>query len=552
MRPSISLRLLLEFAWVATLVVAFSVPRIVEFLPGYRIYPNRVALPIPKSGRPVSPFSGSKRKPQYTRLEELWQATALTHISHDPRTTPSKTPFEVFSADIDGRINISNQIPLSAAIRNSTESDGILPIYTSKELLRLSTSHASTHDDRQYFAKRFGETGGFVVIQFDPDDTVSVVETDGLDGATMTANISPVTTLQYLWPTLDDFFHIIDKHNLNGLLHHQSLPGPKRQSTNDDENDSGYQYVQFYLDPHSCQVLPNVIQETLSWNERLKTVLDPTQRQEVIYDWTVEMKGRLLLQTEATEVCQTTLVRPTINVSCPVDSCYHLMNEISMAATVASVAGSLNQDPTDIKIQLQSLLGADSIHSCATGSSTLRLAKYVEMNNAENESLSEGLTSHADWSFLTAIPVSPTPGLQVWNPSLSHEESVGQWIALEEVLRNRGNAHEQIASRFDDGSRFCILMAGKWLEIMTRQVIPACIHRVVTLNEVSFSQGEHSGGGGRLSAPFFFRPHATAAEMLRERYNNVDKDYGCDINQMNTDAAVEQMSSMFEEKTMNE
>lgn len=74
-------------------------------------------------------------------------------------------------------------------------------------------------------------------------------------------------------------------------------------------------------------------------------------------------------------------------------------------------------------------------------------------------------------------------------------------------------------------------MAGKWLEILSQQKIPSCIHRVVSMT---------GNGHRRLSAPFFLRPISEVTEQVKEMQHNRVSDGNKD---MTVAAAVEELRS---------
>ena len=90
-----------------------------------------------------------------------------------------------------------------------------------------------------------------------------------------------------------------------------------------------------------------------------------------------------------------------------------------------------------------------------------------------------------------------------------------------------------------NNSRYVIVMAGKYLELLTNGTIPACIHRVVvepvtktyenevpsktTMEARPTTKGKKRNEEARLSAPFFLRPTEATFERMMECCNNKNK-----------------------------
>jgi isopenicillin N synthase-like dioxygenase len=148
----------------------------------------------------------------------------------------------------------------------------------------------------------------------------------------------------------------------------------------------------------------------------------------------------------------------------------------------------------------------------------------------------EGLASHADWSLVTAIPVSPTPGLHVWNPGI---DNIGGWISPEEILLSIHGRNDNHRLDIESSSKYCVVMAGKWIELLTKQKVLSCIHRVVDNKRINADNSS-----GRLSAPFFLRPTADMAARLHKFYNDSDS---INLNMDSTvSEAVEHIHQIFE------
>jgi hypothetical protein len=131
-----------------------------------------------------------------------------------------------------------------------------------------------------------------------------------------------------------------------------------------------------------------------------------------------------------------------------------------------------------------------------------RLSQYIINDNGqEEESKSkqskESLRSHTDWTITTCIPLSSIPGLQIYKPKTN------EWIIPEHILKGK------------DRTKYVIVMAGNWIELITNQKIISCVHRVV--NPTSSSS---NNSNRRLSAPYFLRPKRYIFDMMQELFNN--------------------------------
>ncbi len=185
-----------------------------------------------------------------------------------------------------------------------------------------------------------------------------------------------------------------------------------------------------------------------------------------------------------------------------------------IAATVATVvsAGALKEDPQIMKSVVDGLL-----HSSSTrfASANQRLSRYV-LTDSETGPLKESLRAHTDWTFTTPIPLSATPGLHLWKPDSE------QWVAPESLVRDLPLAR----------TRYLVVMAGKWMELLTNQVVLACIHRVVS----------QTSQEARLSAPFFLRPKEVVFESLSGEFNNPHHTSPT----MSTEEATNEIHKMFQ------
>lgn len=128
----------------------------------------------------------------------------------------------------------------------------------------------------------------------------------------------------------------------------------------------------------------------------------------------------------------------------------------------------------------------DSALSCTMQ----RICCYSSLPLGEGSDEMETLRAHTDWSILTLVPLSSVPGLEMWDSQLS------TWI--------RPEAADKVSI---EHYKYIVVMAGKWLEILSMGRIPAAIHRVIA-----------SKGSNRLSTPLFYRPKQHIPSLLQEKY----------------------------------
>uniref|UniRef100_A0A7S4D4K1 Fe2OG dioxygenase domain-containing protein n=1 Tax=Heterosigma akashiwo TaxID=2829 RepID=A0A7S4D4K1_HETAK len=88
--------------------------------------------------------------------------------------------------------------------------------------------------------------------------------------------------------------------------------------------------------------------------------------------------------------------------------------------------------------------------------------------------------AHTDTTFVTLIPCSNIPGLEVFSPALDG------WVRPEPACRP---------------GRDIIILPGELLQVLSAGHYPAAVHRVVSVG----------GGTARVSAPLLVRPNPSAA-----------------------------------------
>ena len=143
------------------------------------------------------------------------------------------------------------------------------------------------------------------------------------------------------------------------------------------------------------------------------------------------------------------------------------------------------------------LLGSTKEKSTLT--SFQRLARYMQADPEQTET--ENLGSHCDWSIFTIIPVSDEPGLQVFD---TQEK---RWLSPEVAIQNHCERSVRISDQeldIDRNDSFVVLMAGKWFELLTGGKAESCIHRVISPRDTP----------RRFSAPFFLRLQLPILEAI--------------------------------------
>lgn len=180
---------------------------------------------------------------------------------------------------------------------------------------------------------------------------------------------------------------------------------------------------------------------------------------------------------------------------------YKLLENIGRLTTTALLKASMAEPHATAIDDLMALLPdsgqvseqygeEDSALSCTMQ----RICCYSSLPRGEGLDERETLRAHADWSILTLVPISVVPGLEVWDSQLS------TWIRPEDV--------DKVST---EHNHYIVVMAGKWLELLSMGRIPAVIHRVIA-----------SKGSNRLSTPLFYRPRQHIPLLLQEKYGTMN------------------------------
>jgi hypothetical protein len=163
----------------------------------------------------------------------------------------------------------------------------------------------------------------------------------------------------------------------------------------------------------------------------------------------------------------------------------HMLSVLGKAVASIAYAGVYDCEPQEASDVMSRLLDDDDK---PFSGSFHRLAKYVPVKGTTE--WTESLRSHGDWSLTTPIPVSSIAGLEIFSKTQQ------EWVRPELIARALWEREGCPSDSHRWNSRYVTVMAGKWMELLTRGAIETCIHRVVAARGVT----------QRLSAPYFMRP----------------------------------------------
>ena len=200
----------------------------------------------------------------------------------------------------------------------------------------------------------------------------------------------------------------------------------------------------------------------------------------------------------------------------------------------AEIAGVSGGDATDLDPAVKAseaagLLAEDllddgkptvSIDDAGVSMSPHRLCRYLNANrNTKASGQSEIFGAHTDTSFITAVPAAAVSGLEVY------DEDAECWFRPELLARKHwenemedkgedpSGSSETIATESGENivipwhSRYVVLMPGELMQLVTRNEVPASVHRVVAV----------TNGKPRLSCPVLLRARA-GIKMDVEKY----------------------------------
>ena len=329
----------------------------------------------------------------------------------------------------------------------------------------------------------------------------------------------------------------------------------------EEEMNTGYKFVQTYINK-TCSgggggdvvVVPTIIQDTIT--SYIEKAMGVTKKKMSSSDNFGIEESFVLLAKLAEQVATTALLLSTSTTS--PSTCNTTTNSNKMKENLTSIIDEmihtnaakyansnhrLARYVVDVdNRQVDAEQQQHSSMSTTTTTSTTSTTNATTSTTRSSSPSKESLRSHTDWTICTCIPCSSIPGLQIYNPITK------QWICIEEEilllsLGCRDNSHyaEGEGENTNDtnnmktnNSRYVIVMAGKYLELLTNGTIPACIHRVVVevvtkncesdvpskTTAKATANGTKQNEEARLSAPFFLRPTETTFERMMVCCNN--------------------------------
>jgi len=139
-----------------------------------------------------------------------------------------------------------------------------------------------------------------------------------------------------------------------------------------------------------------------------------------------------------------------------------------------------------------------------------RLCRYENKGkDVDADQAREVFGAHTDSSFITAVPVAAVSGLEVFDEDEArwYRPELAARLHWQEERAKRGEdptSDTETIPAIDDGeedvelpwhARYIVLVPGEFLQIVSRDEVPAAVHRVVAVQE----------GPARLSAPILLR-----------------------------------------------
>ena len=148
-------------------------------------------------------------------------------------------------------------------------------------------------------------------------------------------------------------------------------------------------------------------------------------------------------------------------------------------------------------------------HEGLVSMSPHRLCRYSNNNQLTRKDTSEVFGAHTDTSFVTIVPAAQISGLEVFD-----EDSL-KWYRPElnarkhaKQLDSTGGMEEQ----FPWHCRYLVVMPGELLQLVSRNNIPAVVHRVLATTDAS-----------RLSAPVLLRARMGSTMDVERYMGSIDK-----------------------------
>ncbi|MGK3760488.1 MAG: isopenicillin N synthase-like dioxygenase [Bacillariaceae sp.] len=380
-------------------------------------------------------------------------------------TTKSKpkTHFELYENQINDRVLQSEKVEAPKVVSNSDDTGDnddnnrqlqlqlLQPDIVSWKYLQ-ELLNMDDHDHSSSTSKNKNQLLFELYRQFENTGGYMIVELDNENDQVD----SDRSIVEDMWSTMEEFFSL----DTASKMVDKQIVGIKN---------GGYNFIRTYMNRQGY-ILPETIQETL---ERIGGMNTNTNDNNNNNQYDNGIKGsNELFATMAKTVGILTMAGSSSSSSSTIPFCNKIIS-------------SLLDD------KQQQFVNAEH-----------RLSQYIINDNGqEEESKSkqskESLRSHTDWTITTCIPLSSIPGLQIYKPKTN------EWIIPEHILKGK------------DRTKYVIVMAGNWIELITNQKIISCVHRVV--NPTSSSS---NNSNRRLSAPYFLRPKRYIFDMMQEVFNN--------------------------------
>lgn len=208
----------------------------------------------------------------------------------------------------------------------------------------------------------------------------------------------------------------------------------------------------------------------------------------------------------------------------------HMGSDDSTVEVKASQAANLLVD--EIVDNGKPIAAADQGSICM---SPHRLCRY---RNKNGEAPKEIFGAHTDSTFVTIVPVAAVSGLEVY------DEAAEEWYRpeimarlqwqLERVAKGEDkDAYEETIPSVEDNvdditipwhARYLLLMPGEFLQIVSRNEVPAAVHRVV------------AGGPPRLSAPVLLRGRPQSTLNVERYLGEVNNELLQEVDGMDMDS----------------
>mmetsp|Transcript_2023 Transcript_2023/g.4563 ORF Transcript_2023/g.4563 Transcript_2023/m.4563 type:complete len:502 (+) Transcript_2023:55-1560(+) len=430
---------------------------------------------------------------------------SMTLVKASPIFLEDKTALDYFDDMQDDRIDRADQIRIDLSVFEdfskessdemtsddpletgrselgtdiSTKSNPLPPIIELEYLKELYSSVESSHamkyaEERLQFFQQVQSRGGCCLVKFNSDSRYTSI-------------------LKDMWSSMEEFYDNFDDAGTNEanvgtgsndqssktktegdsspseeepLLMRQHLARPEQSP-----NAGGYDFVQTYWDPKTKSVVPTTIQDSLGWDH------------------------------------------PVVGA---VEDSFHALSDLSKMFTIVLSSGGLQRPIQEMESLLNEAI-LDDFGCC-----NHRLCQYRPLIGASSSSSNRDiatkteslLRSHTDWSLVTCIPVSPTPGLLIFDPLYQ------KWLAPDTVAASPqvgDMTHKDENER--SHSQYCLMMTGKSMDMLIGvDGGMACIHQVVPVLK---QQQQQQAPKQRLSAPFFFRPKESVSKQINELCNS--------------------------------